>query len=116
MPAEDWAAARRPWLDTVDDWEKEHPLTYTWSDTVIKPQYVVEKLYELTKGEAIITTEVGQNQMWAAQFYQFNKPRQLDDLRRPGHHGLRLPRGHRGAGGQSRTPWSSTSPATAASR
>ena len=77
MPAKDWAAARRPWLETVADWEKEHPLTYTWSDTVIKPQYVVEKLWELTKGEAFITTEVGQNQMWAAQFYRFKQPRQL---------------------------------------
>ena len=77
MPAKDWAAARRPWLETVAAWEKEHPLTYTWSDTVIKPQYVVEKLWELTKGDAFITTEVGQNQMWAAQFYRFNKPRRL---------------------------------------
>ncbi|RJR42605.1 MAG: biosynthetic-type acetolactate synthase large subunit [Deltaproteobacteria bacterium] len=76
-PPKDWAAARAPWLDTVRDWEKKHPLTYAWSDTVIKPQYVVEKLYELTKGEAYITTEVGQNQMWAAQFYRFKRPRQL---------------------------------------
>jgi acetolactate synthase-1/2/3 large subunit len=76
-PPKDWAAARAPWLDTIKDWEKKHPLTYTWSDTVIKPQYVVEKLYELTKGEAYITTEVGQNQMWAAQFYKFKRPRQL---------------------------------------
>jgi acetolactate synthase-1/2/3 large subunit len=76
-PPKDWAAARAQWLDTVNDWEKQHPLTYTWSDTVIKPQYVVEKLYELTKGEAYITTEVGQNQMWAAQFYRFKRPRQL---------------------------------------
>jgi acetolactate synthase I/II/III large subunit len=44
------------------------------SERYIKPQYVVEKLYELTKGEAIITTEVGQNQMWAAQYYHFDKP------------------------------------------
>jgi acetolactate synthase-1/2/3 large subunit len=77
MPARDWAEVRRPWLDTVAEWEKEHPLTYAWSDTTIKPQYVVEKLYELTKGEAFITTEVGQNQMWAAQFYKFKKPRRL---------------------------------------
>jgi acetolactate synthase-1/2/3 large subunit len=69
--------ARAQWLATVTGWEKEHPLTYTWSDTVIKPQYVVEKLWELTKGEAFITTEVGQNQMWAAQFYKFKRPRQL---------------------------------------
>ncbi|MBI4643737.1 MAG: biosynthetic-type acetolactate synthase large subunit [Deltaproteobacteria bacterium] len=76
-PPKDWAAARAQWLDTIKDWEKKHPLTYTWSDTVIKPQYVVEKLWELTKGEAYITTEVGQNQMWAAQFYKFKRPRQL---------------------------------------
>ena len=76
-PPKDWAAVRGQWLDTVQDWEKEHPLTYAWSDTVIKPQYVVEKLYELTKGDAYITTEVGQNQMWAAQFYRFKRPRQL---------------------------------------
>jgi acetolactate synthase-1/2/3 large subunit len=75
--SEDWASERALWLDTVQDWEKEHPLTYAWSDTSIKPQYVVEKLYELTKGEAYITTEVGQNQMWAAQFYKFKRPRQL---------------------------------------
>ncbi|MDD2902278.1 MAG: biosynthetic-type acetolactate synthase large subunit [Syntrophales bacterium] len=75
--SQDWAAVRAPWLDTVKDWEKKHPLTYAWSDTVIKPQYVVQKLWELTKGEAFITTEVGQNQMWAAQFYKFKRPRQL---------------------------------------
>jgi acetolactate synthase-1/2/3 large subunit len=77
MPAKDYASDRAPWLGTVNDWEQKHPLTYTWSDTTIKPQYVVEKLYELTKGEAYITTEVGQNQMWAAQFYRFKRPRQL---------------------------------------
>ncbi len=75
--AQNWRELHRSWLDIVNTWEKEHPLTYTWSDTVIKPQYVVEKLYELTKGEAYITTEVGQNQMWAAQFYKFKRPRQL---------------------------------------
>ena len=77
MPTQDWASSRRPWLETVAAWEKEHPLTYTWSDTVIKPQYVVETLWKLTQGDAFITTEVGQNQMWAAQFYRFNKPRRL---------------------------------------
>jgi acetolactate synthase-1/2/3 large subunit len=76
-PRRDLPAAQAHWLDTVNDWEKKHPLTYTWSDTTIKPQYVVEKLYELTQGEAYITTEVGQNQMWAAQFYRFKRPRQL---------------------------------------
>ena len=55
----------------------ERPQTYTHSDEIIKPQFVVEKIYELTKGDAIITTEVGQNQMWTAQFYKFDKPRTL---------------------------------------
>ena len=76
-PVRDWTEVRRPWLDTVNGWSAAHPLTYTWDDKVIKPQFVVEKLYELTKGEAYITTEVGQNQMWAAQFYKFRHPRRL---------------------------------------
>ena len=72
---EQWDEARRIWLKQIDAWKRERPLTYTYSDDVIKPQFVVEKIYELTKGDAIITTEVGQNQMWAAQFYKFDKPR-----------------------------------------
>lgn len=67
--------ARRQWKRQIAQWKKEHPLSYEYSDDVIKPQFVVEKIYELTKGEAIISTEVGQNQMWAAQFYKFDKPR-----------------------------------------
>lgn len=67
--------ARKQWKKIINQWKKEHPLTYEYSDDVIKPQFVVEKIYELTKGSAIISTEVGQNQMWAAQFYKFNKPR-----------------------------------------
>jgi acetolactate synthase-1/2/3 large subunit len=72
---EQWDEVRRIWLKQIDAWRKERPLTYTYSDEVIKPQFVVEKIYELTKGDAIIATEVGQNQMWAAQFYKFDKPR-----------------------------------------
>lgn len=65
------------WLSQVKHWGKTHPLTYEQKD-VIKPQYVVEKICELTKGkEVIISTEVGQNQMWTAQFYCFTKPRTL---------------------------------------
>ncbi len=64
---------RKPWLDQIQAWKSTNPLAYHQED-IIKPQYVVEKLYELTKGEAIITTEVGQNQMWAAQYYHFDKP------------------------------------------
>lgn len=71
-----WGAVRKKWLKQIDDWKKEHPLDYAYSEDVIKPQFVVEKIHELTKGDAIITTEVGQNQMWAAQFYKFEKPRQ----------------------------------------
>jgi acetolactate synthase-1/2/3 large subunit len=63
------------WLKTIDEWQRTHPLSYKQNDEEIKPQFVVEKIYELTKGEAIISTEVGQNQMWAAQFYRFNHPR-----------------------------------------
>ena len=74
---EQWDEARRIWLKQIDAWKRERPLTYTYSDEVIKPQFVVEKIYELTKGDAIITTEVGQNQMWTAQFYKFDRPRML---------------------------------------
>ncbi len=74
---ESWSELRKVWLRQIAEWKKERPLTYTFSDDVIKPQFVVEKIYELTKGDAIICTEVGQNQMWAAQFYHFDKPRRL---------------------------------------
>jgi acetolactate synthase-1/2/3 large subunit len=64
---------RKKWLDQIQRWKDTQPLAYKQADA-IKPQYVVEKLYELTKGKAIITTEVGQNQMWAAQYYHYDKP------------------------------------------
>jgi acetolactate synthase I/II/III large subunit len=67
----------QPWRETVDGWKTEHPLTYKDEGDIIKPQFVIEKLDELTGGNAIITTEVGQNQMWAAQFYKFNSPRKF---------------------------------------
>jgi len=62
------------WLKTVEAWKKKHPLTYK-DDGKIKPQYVIEQIYESTRGEAIITTEVGQNQMWACQWYKYIHPR-----------------------------------------
>jgi acetolactate synthase-1/2/3 large subunit len=65
--------SRTPWFDQIEKWKSTTPLRYEQQDT-IKPQYVIEKLYELTKGKAIITTEVGQNQMWAAQYYHFDQP------------------------------------------
>jgi len=68
---------RREWLKQINAWKRAHPLTYEQDDEIIKPQFVVEEISRLTKGEAIITTEVGQSQMWTAQFYQFLKPRTL---------------------------------------
>jgi acetolactate synthase-1/2/3 large subunit len=68
-------ADTEPWLKKVDEWKKKFPLSYNQNGDVIKPQYVVEQIYEATKGEAIIVTEVGQNQMWAAQFYKYTEPR-----------------------------------------
>jgi acetolactate synthase-1/2/3 large subunit len=66
-------ARHAQWLDQIEQWKSTKPLAYK-QEEVIKPQYVVEKLYELTKGNAIVTTEVGQNQMWAAQYYHFDNP------------------------------------------
>lgn len=74
---EEVGATHTPWIETIADWTKKHPMSYLDEGETIKPQYVIEKLDELTGGDAIITTEVGQNQMWAAQFYKFNKPRRL---------------------------------------
>jgi len=72
---EPWAEVRKSWVKQIDVWKKERPMTYDRDADVIKPQYVIEKIHELTKGDAIIATEVGQNQMWAAQFYKYDKPR-----------------------------------------
>ena len=67
----------QPWVDQVKEWNAKHPLAYMDTGEIIKPQFVIETLHQLTGGNAIITTEVGQNQMWAAQFYKFNYPRRL---------------------------------------
>lgn len=65
------------WYQQITNWKKDFPLRYTDTEDVIQPQYVIEELYKLTHGEAIITTGVGQHQMWAAQYYNFTKPRTL---------------------------------------
>jgi len=62
------------WLNTITEWKKKYPLKYKFTD-VIKPEYVIEQIFEITNGDAIITTEVGQNQMWAALYYTSMKPR-----------------------------------------
>ena len=63
------------WLKTTEAWKKQYPLKYQDNKDIIKPQYVVEQIYEATKGKAVITTEVGQNQMWSAQWYKYDYPR-----------------------------------------
>jgi acetolactate synthase-1/2/3 large subunit len=63
------------WWKQIDEWRAKDCLRYDRSAKIIKPQFVLEKLYEVTKGDAFITSDVGQHQMWAAQFYKFDKPR-----------------------------------------
>ena len=74
-PIENLQEKRFEWLEQIREWRENYPLSYKHEGDIIKPQFVVEKLYELCNGEAIITTEVGQNQMWAAQFFHFGRPR-----------------------------------------
>jgi acetolactate synthase-1/2/3 large subunit len=65
------------WNEKIKEWKKKYPLVYKKTGRRIKPQYVLEELYKQTKGKAIIVTEVGQNQMWASQFYKYDYPRQF---------------------------------------
>jgi len=67
---------RTEWLNKIEAWKRGKALDYKM-DGELKPQYVVEKIYEVTRGDALITTEVGQNQMWAVQYYHFKRPRML---------------------------------------
>ncbi len=76
-PAKLWKEQFKEWWEQIDIWKRRYPLSYKQDGEHIKPQFVIEKLYELTKGEAIVATEVGQNQMWTAQFYKFDRPRSL---------------------------------------
>ncbi|MFS0861768.1 acetolactate synthase large subunit [Fredinandcohnia sp. 179-A 10B2 NHS] len=62
------------WRETLANWKKEYPLCYQPSEEELKPQKLIELIYKYTGGEAIVTTDVGQHQMWAAQYYHFNKP------------------------------------------
>jgi len=68
-------AALAAWWKQINDWRKCDCLKYDRTSALIKPQYVLEQLYALTKGDAYVTSDVGQHQMWAAQFYKFDKPR-----------------------------------------
>jgi acetolactate synthase-1/2/3 large subunit len=63
------------WWKQIGEWRSRNSLAYKNSTELVKPQFVIEKLYEITHGEAFITSDVGQHQMWAAQYYKFNEPR-----------------------------------------
>ena len=69
--------ALAPWHEEIAGWKAKHPIGYKNSTTTIKPQFVIQKLRELSDEDAIISTDVGQHQMWTAQFFQFNRPRTL---------------------------------------
>jgi acetolactate synthase-1/2/3 large subunit len=75
---------------------QQHPLRYEDSDTEIKPQYMVQALYEATGGDCILASDVGQHQMWSAQYFHFAKPRRWINSGGLGHDGLR-PAGRRWA-------------------
>ncbi|MBC7499635.1 MAG: acetolactate synthase 3 catalytic subunit [Herminiimonas sp.] len=84
-------AALSDWWKQVNQWRERDCLKYPTSDTVIKPQSVVQKVWEITKGDAFITSDVGQHQMWAAQYYGFDKPRRWINSGGLGTMGVGLP-------------------------
>ena len=91
-PTKPDGAALVAWWRQINDWRKQNCLTYKNSTEVIKPQFVVEKLWELTKGtDAYITSDVGQHQMWAAQYYRFEEPRRWINSGGLGTMGVGLP-------------------------
>jgi len=79
------------WWKQINEWRQVHGGRYEPSDLVIKPQYVIEKLWEVTKGDAYVTSDVGQHQMWAAQYYKFDKPRRWINSGGLGTMGVGLP-------------------------
>jgi acetolactate synthase-1/2/3 large subunit len=85
------AAALQAWWAQIGTWRATDCLKYDRSSAIIKPQMVIEKLYEVTKGDAYITSDVGQHQMWAAQFYRFDKPRRWINSGGLGTMGVGLP-------------------------
>lgn len=83
------------WFKTIEGWKEQYPFSYEDRKGYIAPQSVIEELYRQTADkDPIICTGVGQHQMFAAQFFKFDKPRRPGHVRRPGHHGLRPPRRH----------------------
>ncbi len=84
-------AALKTWWTQIELWRARDCLKYDRGSPIIKPQHVVEKLYELTQGDAFVTSDVGQHQMWAAQFYKFDKPRRWINSGGLGTMGVGLP-------------------------
>jgi acetolactate synthase-1/2/3 large subunit len=80
-PAQDWANTHKPWIKQIGEWEQMSSLNYKRAGQCLKPQFVIQKIQQVTDelfdGDVIISTEVGQNQMWTAQFFTFKKPRTL---------------------------------------
>jgi len=81
----------KPWWDQIEQWRAKDCLAYKQSDELIKPQFVVQKLWEVTGGDAYVTSDVGQHQMFAAQFYPFDKPRRWINSGGLGTMGVGLP-------------------------
>ncbi|QWE29398.1 acetolactate synthase 3 catalytic subunit [Polynucleobacter sp. AM-7D1] len=79
------------WWEQINEWRKKDCLKYDEASQIVKPQYVVQKLWELTGGDAFICSDVGQHQMWAAQFYKFDKPRRWINSGGLGTMGVGLP-------------------------
>ena len=84
-------SALKTWWTQIELWRARDCLKYDRGSPIIKPQFVVEKVYELTNGDAFITSDVGQHQMWAAQFYKFDKPRRWINSGGLGTMGVGLP-------------------------
>jgi len=85
------AEAMTAWWTQIELWRSKDCLRYNRNGDIIKPQYVVEKLWEVTKGEAYVTSDVGQHQMWAAQYYRFEEPRRWINSGGLGTMGVGLP-------------------------
>jgi acetolactate synthase I/II/III large subunit len=85
------AKALQAWWAQIDAWRTRDCLKYDRKSALIKPQFVIEKLWEVTRGDAFITSDVGQHQMWAAQFYKFDKPRRWINSGGLGTMGVGLP-------------------------